>query len=580
MNLPAGYLLQNGKYQLRKVIGQGGFGITYEGILTEVRGKLGTIKSAVPICIKEYFFKDYCYRAEDNSVQVHSETGRLLFGKFKEKMLREARILSEVHHPYIVNVLDVFEENNTAYIAMEYIEGNSLKYLLERDGRFPETRALKYIRQVGEALQFVHEKNILHLDVKPGNILIDRKDNARLIDFGVSKRYDTANRETSTTMLTLSKGFASIEQYDNEGTFTFSPCPDVYSLGATLYNLLTGQIPTESILRATRPMARPSEINPLISAKTEAAILKAMQINPADRFQSVKELLLALDLPAEIQEEAAKDEDDTTLIYRQKAIDGNNDAEQTILQEQPPRKRRGRHNLLVAFLCAFVLVGAAFAYHLVGNHTEATPIVLPTPPEIKTAVKDKSTAKDEKAVRRDVARSSQKEEKQSEQGKEKDLAKANDKPAEVTRQQGDSLHLAEVSPQQEYETLITQGKARMNAGKYAEASEDFNKAMDINGTEEVRQLMIANALKLEAKQTEERIAQYEDKMALGKLRIVRKKSTGKYGAINDKGEEIIPCKYNYVDMAGEGTWAFERADKLFDIYNSKGVLVRTDSTYY
>lgn len=105
----------------------------------------------------------------------------------------------------------------------------------------PEARVLRYMRQIGEALQFVHEKNILHLDIKPSNILIDQAGKARLIDFGVSKRYDIEQQETSTTMLTLSKGFASIEQYDNEGTQSFSPCPDIYSLGATMYNLLTGE---------------------------------------------------------------------------------------------------------------------------------------------------------------------------------------------------------------------------------------------------------------------------------------------------------------------------------------------------
>ncbi|MDR1403841.1 MAG: Kae1-associated serine/threonine protein kinase, partial [Tannerellaceae bacterium] len=299
MNLPTGHFLQNRKYQLLYVVGQGGFGITYKGILyTEVKGPLGEIKTEIPISIKEYFFKDYCYRAADTcAVNVHSETGKQLFDKFKEKLIKEAKILSEVHHPYIVNVLDVFEENNTAYIAMEYIEGHSLKYILENEGVLPEGKVLKYVRQIGQALQFVHEKNILHLDIKPSNILVDKNGDACLIDFGVSKRYDVERKETSTTMLTLSKGFASIEQYDNEGTQIFSPCPDIYSLGATMYNLLTGKIPAESILRATRPLKNPSELNPDITFKTEEAILKAMQINPADRFQTIAEMMEALDMP-------------------------------------------------------------------------------------------------------------------------------------------------------------------------------------------------------------------------------------------------------------------------------------------
>ena len=201
MNLPDGHLLQNGKYRLTHVVGQGGFGITYRGVwYTEVKGSLGTVKTEVPICVKEYFFKDYCYREPGSqAVKVHSETGKVLFNKFKEKLIKEAKILSEVHHPYIVNVLEVFEENNTAYIAMEYISGFSLKYMLEKNGILPEATVLKYVRQIGEALQFVHDKSILHLDIKPSNILIDKNGNARLIDFGVSKRYDIEQEETSTT---------------------------------------------------------------------------------------------------------------------------------------------------------------------------------------------------------------------------------------------------------------------------------------------------------------------------------------------------------------------------------------------
>ena len=331
MNLPNGHLLQDGKYRLTHTIGQGGFGITYKGIwYTEVKGPLGTVQTEVPICVKEYFFNDYCYRDPQTlEVCVHSETGRQLFDKFKEKLMKEARILSEVHHPYIVNVLEVFEEHNTAYIAMEYIHGYSLKHLLEKKGMLPEPIALFYIHQIGEALQFVHEKNILHLDVKPSNILIDQQGNARLIDFGGSKRYDIEQEETSTTMLTLSKGFAAIEQYDNEGILQFSPGPDIYSLGATLYNLLTGKIPTESILRVTRSLKRPRELNPAISEQTEAVILHALQIVPPDRPASIQAMLA--DLPASPvrpqpqfpdapSSNTETDEEETTLVTQRANI--------------------------------------------------------------------------------------------------------------------------------------------------------------------------------------------------------------------------------------------------------------------
>ena len=338
MNLPNGYCLQKGKYCLTRVIGQGGFGITYLGEWsTEVKGELGAVETTVPICIKEYFFKDYCFRDEDSfEVKVHSATGKILFDKFKERQIKEAKILSEVHHPYIVNVLEVFEENNTAYIAMEHIAGCSLKSMLSVQAVLPESKVLKYVAQIGKALEFVHQKNILHLDIKPNNILIDKNDNARLIDFGVSKRYDLEEQEACTTTLTLSKGFASIEQYDDEGTVNFSPCPDVYSLGATMYNLLTGVIPVESILRATKPLVHPSELNKQISPKTEAVVLKAMQVNPKDRYQSIKEMMDALDIPPFIESRESVSLSKKKEYKAEQSVEENESTQLVTVSHKPP----------------------------------------------------------------------------------------------------------------------------------------------------------------------------------------------------------------------------------------------------
>jgi serine/threonine-protein kinase len=386
MNLSDGYFLQRKKYRLTRTIGQGGFGITYLAVWnTEVKGELGAMKTNVPVCIKEYFFKDYCYREKDScSVKVHSITGEKLFSKFKEKLIEEANILSAVHHPYIVNVLEVFEENNTAYIVMEYIKGCSLKYMLESEGSLPENRVIKYIHQIGNALDFVHKKNVVHLDIKPGNILIDREDNARLIDFGVSKRYDIEEQETSTTTLTLSKGFASIEQYDNESMLNFSPCPDIYSLGATMYNLLTNTIPVESILRATKKLLPPTSYNATITLKTEQVILKAMEVRPENRYQTVRELLASLDAPTyELSENnlteekhpaeedltetlgtpdsqnpaASEDEDDRTIIKP-----ANESGSTTSRSKTKKRSRRKRKMRRRAFLAAAILFFAIIGY--------------------------------------------------------------------------------------------------------------------------------------------------------------------------------------------------------------------------
>jgi serine/threonine-protein kinase len=582
MKLPVGHYLQSKKYQLLQVVGQGGFGITYKGLLfTEVKGPLGAIETEVPISIKEYFFKDYCLRAPDGvSVDVHSETGQLLFRKFKEKLIKEARILSEVHHPHIVNVLDVFEENNTAYIAMEYISGYSLKYLLERDGILAEDKVLKYTHQIGEALHFVHEKNILHLDVKPSNILIDKNDNARLIDFGVSKRYDMEDKETSTTMLTLSKGFASIEQYDNEGTLLFSPRPDIYSLGATMYNLLTGKIPTESILRATRSFRKPSELNPSVTRGTERVILKAMQINPADRFATVAEMLAALGKPP-VEDQAAPrhqsppqpdENEDETLLYA---------PAQAPVRERPKKKRR-KELLIVTLICIFVAVGASVVMLVdKDDHSASVSDTILLPPESPAA---EETAGEPAATE---TANAERENTAPPIIETPPIADMREKlpPVEKPDTDGVNIELSTVSQltaeeaTAEYEALLASGKEKMNIGNNIEAEEDFLKAMSLNPSNEAaKQLFRLNASQIEEKRVEERIALYEEKTSFGKYKIVRKKSTNKYGAINEKGEEVILCRYKQADVADEG-WAFEREDKLFDIYDTNGELIRSDVRY-
>ena len=595
MNLPNGHLLQNRKYRLTHVVGQGGFGITYKGVwFTEVKGPLGTIKTEVPICVKEYFFKDYCYRDPDSfEVKVHSETGRALFEKFKEKLIKEAKILSDVHHPHIVNVLEVFEENNTAYIAMEYISGNSLKYMMDKEGVLPEARVLRYVHQIGEALQFVHEKNVLHLDIKPSNILIDQSGKARLIDFGVSKRYDIEQQETSTTMLTLSKGFASIEQYDNEGTQNFSPCPDIYSLGATMYNLLTGKIPTESILRATRPLPAPRELNPAISPKTEAAIIKAMEIVPADRFQSVSEMLAALDFPEAEEEEIKKDisspeyfeEDETTILFTTRLPQSKTDeGDETVLNnvDQPsmPKKKKRKVTLISLLIIIFASIASAWVLLVQRNkpvppvvevlnaapkgnsdlvsETVATDIIEknntsavaeeePRNGSDEKNVDNRQTSQEKPSVKSEVTTSRTETAKPPKESTVKDIEKTVVTPSVPSEEEINA----------EFETLITSGKSKMaeaqvsnGAADFAKATEEiseaglaFSKAAKLKTTDELIDLIGKCKVKEEEILLAGRKAQYEEIKPFGDLMIVQKKDTKKYGAIDANARERVKCKY-------------------------------------
>ncbi|MGM9759883.1 MAG: serine/threonine protein kinase [Parabacteroides sp.] len=575
---------------------------------------MGTIRTEVPVCVKEYFFKDYCYRdRKTGAVLVHSETGKKLFDKFKEKLIKEAKILSEVHHPYIVNVLEVFEENNTAYIAMEYISGHSLKHKMEKEGVLPEAVVLKYIQQIGTALQFVHEKSILHLDIKPSNILIDKNDDARLIDFGVSKRYDLDQQETSTTMLTLSKGFASIEQYDDEGTNVFSPCPDIYSLGATMYNLLTGKIPTESILRATRPLVKPSELNKELSAHTEEVILKAMEIVPANRYQRVEDMLKDLSLPLldvsrltpstqvapEEEPSLPEAEDEETLLVNQGRRNAEDEDDVTLVNRPQPVEepvKQKRKGLWITMILSFMaLIGSTVAY-LHGNRIVSVVTKKVTDQTVDSLAQDvlaetasvpvetlpEEVKKEEEATPVAVAEKPKESvvqpdtQSKTQPKAEREVAVKTESKATAKVQSPSPVKQEEPAPtaeelDAEYARLLALGREQMDMTNYAEARRLLTDAKNVKLTEEVVRLLIDCDAKAEAKQLADRKAQYEEKMDFGKYKIVRKKSTGRYGAIDANAEERIPCKYLSVGKADNGR-AFEREDNLYDIYRADGSL--------
>lgn len=282
--LQSGALLQGGKYRIEKVLGQGGFGITYEGVQTGLGRR---------VAIKEFFMKEYCNRDDQTSqVSVGSQGSRDMVDDFRMKFIKEAQLIARMEDaPHIVRIHDIFEENGTAYYVMEYIGGGSLSQLLKKRGPLTEDDAIGYVRQIGEALSYLHDQNTLHLDIKPSNVLINRKGEAVLIDFGVSKHYDQSGSQTSSTPVGLSKGFAPSEQYQSGGVQQFTPATDVYSLGATLYNLLTNQVPPEaSIIFEDGLPPRPH----YISVATWQAIEQAMQPRRKDRTQTVEDFLQAL----------------------------------------------------------------------------------------------------------------------------------------------------------------------------------------------------------------------------------------------------------------------------------------------
>jgi len=294
MELSNGHKLQDGKYRIEKKIGQGGFGITYLARwYHKVQGAVGAANIYSTVVIKEFFWSKYCNRDTDGyTVSISSTEGKEMMAQFKEKLKKEGNIISRLSHPNIVGILAIFEENNTAYLVMQYIEGESLKDKIERLGKIEEAAALKYTQQLCSALTEIHSKRILHLDIKPSNVLIDEDNNLQLIDFGISKQYDETAHETSDTPLGMSAGYSPVEQY---GTLkAFSPPTDIYAAGATLYKMLTGETPMEATSRNQFDLEPVTRFNPNISMRTAEAITKAMSEKIRDRFQTADEFWQAL----------------------------------------------------------------------------------------------------------------------------------------------------------------------------------------------------------------------------------------------------------------------------------------------
>lgn len=273
-------LLQGGKYKIERVLGQGGFGITYLATQELLDRK---------VCIKEFFFKDSCNRTNSGEVILGTIGNRDLAERFLNKFIKEARTLSQLDHSNIIRVLDIFKENNTAYYVMDFIEGSSLEDIVNSKGALSESVAIDYIKQVASALDYIHKRNVNHLDVKPANIMIRRSDNkAILIDFGVSKQYDSQGEQTSTTPVGISYGYAPIEQYRPGGVTAFSPQADIYALGATLYKLVTRSTPPQAVEIFNDGLSGlPNSLSPNLSN----AIKKAMELKKSDRPQNISEFL-------------------------------------------------------------------------------------------------------------------------------------------------------------------------------------------------------------------------------------------------------------------------------------------------
>lgn len=307
--LTQGTLLHGDTYKIEKVLGQGSFGITYLAEHTNLGKK---------VAIKEFFMKELNSRGEDGSITGMSDGS--LSQNYCQKFQKEAINLSRLEHPNIVRVTDSFSENGTFYYVMDYIEGQNLNDYVKSHYVDAED-AVSIIKSVADALIYMHEeKHMLHLDLKPSNVMRRNDGHVFLIDFGLSKHYgDDGQPETSTTIGLGTTGYAPIEQANRAKTGEFRPTIDVYALGATLYKLLTRETPPDaSVLVSDENLLANKLREKKVSDNLIKVVTEAMCPNVKKRTQSVREFVYALTGSAThtINSISAKPSEEETVVVK------------------------------------------------------------------------------------------------------------------------------------------------------------------------------------------------------------------------------------------------------------------------
>ena len=283
-------------YRIERVLGQGSFGITYVANV-RLKGRLGAIESTATVAIKEFFLRDVSSR---NGLRVFSVSDSTLCSDYRRDFLREAQNLSRLDNDHIVKVLETIEENDTVYYVMEYLSGGNLDQHILSHGKLSCREALDIAIQIGEALKCMHAQHMLHLDLKPLNVMRGEDGHIVLIDFGLSKCFGADGQpESSTRIGQGTTGYAPIEQHSFKKADGFMPTLDIYALGATLFKMLTGCVPPEAsvVLNEGLPVDELSSagVPPAVIALVERAMqpLRRMRHQTVGEFVDEAQRLLA-----------------------------------------------------------------------------------------------------------------------------------------------------------------------------------------------------------------------------------------------------------------------------------------------
>ena len=319
--------LQGGKYKIDRVLGQGGFGITYLARNTVFD---------IDVAIKEFFMKDENGR-DGTIVTMPNTTKSELFQGQKEKFKKEAKRMFAIKNEHIVGVHDLFEENGTAYYVMDFVDGENLAERLKHTGKpMTEQEVRELLPQILDALKSVHEAGIWPLDLKPANIIVDKSGNVKLIDFGASKQMNTQKGgATTSTAISYTNGYAPREQME-QNYDKFGPWTDIYALGATLYNLLTNKrppLPSDIDDDDSKDKHEALPFSDDVSAETRSLVLWLLNTNRLQRPQSVDAIINA----AKLKNVTLQKTTEQQIATREVDID---DDEETIIIKKETEKEK------------------------------------------------------------------------------------------------------------------------------------------------------------------------------------------------------------------------------------------------
>lgn len=354
--LPAGTYLDHNKYIIEKVLGSGGFGITYLGNDISLKRK---------VAIKELFSQYFCYRNPgDPNVYLYQRQKGKTFEDMKRQFVEEGQVLALLgEQPGVVNVHTIFQENNTAYFVMEYVEGQSLKdYLEQKGGRLTVAQTLAIMRPVIRALGGVHRQQVVHRDISPDNIMITKDRKVKLIDFGAAKK-DVENYNFDRV---LKGSYSPLEQVEAQGQI--GPYSDIYALCATMYYCITGtKIMTAKERLQQDLVVPPSALGIPISPQDEAALMQGLALYPYQRIQDADSLYYYLYGCKEQTQQTQQTQGTPGATLT------NMDMSKILLDMQQEQKKKTRTKKWISIACTLLIIGISAGSYFFMKKQKETP---------------------------------------------------------------------------------------------------------------------------------------------------------------------------------------------------------------